>query len=118
MYIIQDNCRLFPTLARIALDVLACQASSVPCEQLFSGTKQTATDRRALLGNKRFEELTVMKFAWKMNLRDLAAWNSVQIEDIPMMEFEELLIDNEEEDKWLQDDDDSETYDIPDIYVD
>jgi hypothetical protein len=105
--------------------VLACQASSVPCERLFSGTKQTATDRRALLGNQRFEELTVMKFAWKMNLWDLAAWNSVQIEDIQMMEFEEMLVDDDEEDKWLQDNDleshdnDLETYDtMPEIYQD
>jgi len=98
--------------------VLACQASSVPCERLFSGTKQTATDRRSLLGNQRFKELTVMKFAWKMNLRDLAALNSVQIEDIPMMEFEEMLIDDEEEDKWLQDNE-LETYDtMPKIYQD
>ena len=105
--------------------MLACQASSVPCERLFSGTKQTATDCRSLLGNQRFEELTVMKSGWNMNLRDLAAWNSVQIEDIQMMEFEEILIDNEEEDKWLQDNDletqdnNLETYDtMPEIYQD
>ena len=59
-----------------------------------------------------------------MNLRDLAAWNSVQIEDIQMMEFEEMLVDDEEEDKWLQDnelesqDNNSETYDMPEIYQD
>lgn len=48
---------------RIALDVLPCQASSVPCERLFSASKQTAENCRASLGAKRFEELQVMKFA-------------------------------------------------------
>ena len=38
----QDHSVLFPTLARIALDILPCQASSVPCERLFSASKQTA----------------------------------------------------------------------------
>ena len=50
---------------RIALDVLPCQASSVPCERLFSASKRTAVNRRASLGAKRFEELQVMKFAWQ-----------------------------------------------------
>jgi hypothetical protein len=38
----QDHAVLFPTLVRIALDILPCQASSVPCEHLFSASKQTA----------------------------------------------------------------------------
>ena len=52
----------YPTLVRIALDVLPCRASSVPCERLFSASKRTAVDRRASLGA---EELQVMKFAWR-----------------------------------------------------
>jgi hypothetical protein len=40
----QDNYDIFPTLGRIALDVLAAQASSVPCKWLFSARKQTADD--------------------------------------------------------------------------
>ena len=46
----KDHVHEFPTLARITLDVLPAQASSVPCEQLFSGTKQIATNRCAFLG--------------------------------------------------------------------
>ena len=83
------------------MDVLASQASSVPCERLFSRSKQAATDRHASLGNDRFEELQVMKFAWKVELKDLAAWNLLQTEEIHLVEFEEMLIDDNEEDKWL-----------------
>ena len=36
----KDHAHEFHMLARIALDVLPTQASSVPCEQLFSGTNK------------------------------------------------------------------------------
>ena len=53
----QDYAVLFPTLTWIALNILPCQASSVPCEQLFSASKQTADLRQLSLGSKQFEEL-------------------------------------------------------------
>jgi hypothetical protein len=89
--LLQDNTQLHPTLARIALDVLPCQSSSVPCEQLFSTSKQTADTRRASLGAKQFEELQIMKFAWCNNIVDLAAWNSGQIEEVDLDEYSEML---------------------------
>ena len=77
----------------------------MPCERIFSGSKQNATDRRASLGNKRFEELEIMKSAWKSNLTDLAAWNSGEVEEIQMEDFEEMLVNEEElENQWMQDD--------------
>ena len=51
--------------ARIVFDVLPSQASSVPCERLFSGSKQIAIDRQACLGSKVFEELVIMGSAWR-----------------------------------------------------
>lgn len=87
----QDHAQLYPTLARIALDVLPCQASSVPCERLFSASKQAADDRRASLGAKRFEELQVMKFAWRRNITDVTAWNSSQVEEVDLDEYCEML---------------------------
>ncbi|GLB37207.1 putative hAT family C-terminal dimerisation region [Lyophyllum shimeji] len=74
------NQHKYPTLARIALDILPCQASSVPCERLFSGSKQTATDRRARLGASRFEELQIMKSAWRGTIVDFADINSWEVE--------------------------------------
>jgi hAT family C-terminal dimerisation region len=87
----KDHAQLYPTLARIALNVLPCQASSVPCERLFSASKQTADYRRASLGTKRFEELQVMKFAWQRSLDDLATWNSSQIEVVDSDEYSQML---------------------------
>src|SRR5271155_101153 len=79
---LQDHARIYPTLACIALDVLPSQASSVPCERIFSGTKQIATDCRACLGPIVFEELTIMKSVWGQNLWDVAAWNSAQTQEV------------------------------------
>jgi hypothetical protein len=100
---LQNNAKLFPTLARIALDVLPSQASSVPCERLFSGTKQIAVDRRARLGSAVFEELVVMGSAWRPDIYDMAAWTSSQEEEVDFFDFEEMFIDDEEMVSWEKD---------------
>jgi hypothetical protein len=82
---------LFSTLAQIALNVLPCQASSVPCECLFSASKQTADLRQSSLGAKHFEELQIMKFAWRKNLPDHAAQNWARVEDMQLEEYGEIL---------------------------
>lgn len=92
----QDHAQLYPTLARIALDVLPAQASSVPCERLFLGSKQIATDRRAQLGPSVFEELVIMKSAWGSNLYDMAAWNAMQVEEVDLLfDYEEMLMEDD-----------------------
>ena len=50
----------------------------------------------------RFEELQVMKFAWKNNIGDLTAWNSSQVEDIDdeMGEYRDLLVADGEQAGW------------------
>ena len=95
----------FPTIQQIALDILPVQASSVPCERLFSASKQTATDRHARLGSDRFEELQLMKFAWRGDLVDISVWNSEQIKVVEdKAKFAELLHDDEEYNWWDQED--------------
>ena len=85
------------------MDVLPSQALSVPCERLFSGTKQTATDRRASLGPVVFEELTIMDSAWKPKLRDLAACNSAVVEEVEEdLEYEQMLVDDGDFDIWAK----------------
>ena len=82
---------LFPTLARIALDILPCQVSSVPCERLFSASKQTADLRQSSLGAKHFEELQMMKFAWRKDLPDHAGCNWAQVEKVQLGEYTDIL---------------------------
>ena len=86
----QNNHKLYPTLGHIALDILPIPASSVPCERLFSAAKEIADDRRARLGPKKFEELQVMKFAWRNNIPDLATWNSAFVEEVDDLELDEF----------------------------
>ena len=83
---------LYPTLGRIALNFILAQALSVPCEWLFSGTKQIADERRSRLGPIVFEELAIMNSAWGPELYDKAAWNASQVEEV--MDFEELLTED------------------------
>ena len=89
--VFQENGHLYPTLARIALDVLPAQASSVPCERLFSAGKEIATACRSQLGSERFEELQMMKFAWQDSIADMAAWNSAQVEEVDLEEYVDML---------------------------
>ena len=86
-----NHAKLYPTLACITLDVLSAQASSVLCEQLFSGSKQIATDRWVRLGSKTFEELVIMNSAWGPELYNMAAWTTSQLEEINLLDFEEML---------------------------
>jgi len=82
-------------LACIALDVLPSQASSVPCEWLFSSSKQIAIDCWACLGSTVFEHLAIMGSAWRPDLYDMATWTAFQQEEVePFLDFEELLDDD------------------------
>lgn len=55
----------FPTLFRIALDVLPVQASAVPSERVFSASKETDTDRRSNTEVELMEMLQVLKYAFR-----------------------------------------------------
>lgn len=42
-----------------------------------------------------------MKFAWRNNIGDLAAWNSAQVEEVDeMKEYRDLLVEDMEQDEW------------------
>ena len=58
---LQNNGHHYPTLRCIAINFLACLASSVPYEQLFSGGGKIAMKRCAQLGVACFKELQVME---------------------------------------------------------
>ena len=62
---IQINRAEFPTLFRIALDYLPIQASSVPCERVFSSAKETDTLKRNRIHPVLMEALQTLKFSIK-----------------------------------------------------
>jgi hypothetical protein len=54
----------FPTIFAIAMDYLAIQASSVPCERAFSSSAETDTVRRNRLSPVLMEALQMLKFGF------------------------------------------------------
>ncbi|KIK91632.1 hypothetical protein PAXRUDRAFT_149084 [Paxillus rubicundulus Ve08.2h10] len=84
------HCSTYLTLARIAKDICAIPASSIPCEHLFSAGAKIVTDRRSRLGLEMFKELQVMKHTWWDSIVDCGAINSQQSEEVVMEEFKEL----------------------------
>lgn len=53
---------------RVALDILPIQASAVPCERVFSSSKETDTLRRANLSPKMMEVLQMLKYFLRRDL--------------------------------------------------
>src|SRR5229473_4365748 len=62
---IQINKVEFPTLFGITLDYLPIQASSVPCERVFSSTKETNTLKCNCIHPVLMEALQTLKFLLK-----------------------------------------------------
>ena len=58
--------------------------------------------RQAQLGVAQFEELQMIKFAWRNNIGDLAAWSSAQVEEIDyeMEEYKDMLAADQEFEEW------------------
>ncbi|KAJ6492756.1 hypothetical protein C8R47DRAFT_975538, partial [Mycena vitilis] len=56
---------VFEILYRVALDVLPVQASAVPCERVFSSSKETDALRRGNLSPAVMEMLQILKFIFR-----------------------------------------------------
>jgi hAT family C-terminal dimerisation region len=103
---LQKNAHAYPTLASVALDVCPIPVSSVPCERLFSGGGETATDRHTRLGTERFEQLQMLKHEWHDMIVDLAEVNSDVTDNVLMEDFCELFNVDKELAEWdLREDD-------------
>jgi hypothetical protein len=63
----------------------------VPCERLFLSGKLIATDKRSRLGHEHFEELQILKFAWRSALVDRAAENSDEVEDSELNVIQDFM---------------------------
>jgi hypothetical protein len=86
---LQRHSAIYPTLARMALDILPIPASSVGCERLFSRAKEAVGDRRTRLGSDAYEAIECLNFHWRDGIADYAAANSANAEEV----FEEDLAD-------------------------
>jgi hAT family C-terminal dimerisation region len=60
----------YPVLWKVARDILPTQASSVPCERVFSSSKQTTTPQRNALSPDMVEKLQILKFGLKQKQLD------------------------------------------------
>jgi hypothetical protein len=61
----QANRMEFPTLFSIAMDYLPIQATSVPCERVFSSAKDTDTVKRNRISPVLMEALQMLKYSLK-----------------------------------------------------
>ena len=74
----QINKAEFPTLFGIALDYLPIQASSVPCERVFSSAKETDTQKRNRIHPVLMEALQTLKFSFKKERFDFTGgWQTL-----------------------------------------
>lgn len=73
----------------------------MPCECLFSSGKLIATDKSSRLGHEHFEELQVLKFAWRPVLVDRATENSNEVEEFDIIQdFKDLMTEEQEILNW------------------
>ncbi|KAJ7440176.1 hypothetical protein FB451DRAFT_989599, partial [Mycena latifolia] len=76
----------FQYLFRVALDVLPVQASAVPCEQVFSSSKETDSLHRGSLSPRMMEMLQILKFIYRQGRINFC-------EDLVVTETELSVID-------------------------
>lgn len=74
------------------MDLLPIQASSVPCERVFSSSKETMSARRSRIGPDLMEALQMLKYSIKqsggLNFTDGYAW------DDELAEMEHLAVES------------------------
>jgi hypothetical protein len=59
----QEHQNQYPRIFRLAMDIIPIQASSVPCERVFSSGKQTMSPRRGRISAQLMEALQILKFS-------------------------------------------------------
>jgi hypothetical protein len=73
----QANRTEYPTLFSIAMDYLPIQATSVPCERVFSSAKETATPKRNRMTPVLMEALQMLKHLLKKKrLNFMEGWST------------------------------------------
>ena len=76
---VQMSCSAYPTLYQLAMDYLPIQASSVPCEQVFSSASKTMTKHRNRISPILMEAIQMTKFFLKKEwLNLMEGWVMLQ----------------------------------------
>lgn len=70
------------------MDIIPIQASSVPCERVFSSSKETVSARRNALGPNLMEALQLLKFSTKQG-REISFTEGLD-KDQEIAELEEI----------------------------
>jgi hypothetical protein len=98
---LQENQGKWPTLFKLAMDLLAIQGTSVPCERVFSASKETARARRNRLGPRIMEALQVLKFHSKQGLNFTQGLQ--EVDQVAELEQEEAAVPVEDLRAYLRD---------------
>ena len=51
-----------------------------------------------------FKELTIMKSTWGLKLYNAATCNAAQVEEVSLLDFEQMLVDDVDVAEWGKDD--------------
>ena len=62
---IQEHEQQYPHIFRLAMDIIPIQASSVPCERVFSSGKETMAPWRRRITPNLMEALQMLKYSIK-----------------------------------------------------
>jgi hypothetical protein len=85
---------MYPTLFRAAMDYLPIQASTVPCEHVFSSASETATKHQNRMKPELMEVLQMLKFMLKKEHLDfMEGWRGVE-DSLADPEEDLLRLDN------------------------
>ena len=94
----QNAKKNLPLLYATAMDVLPMQVSSVPCERVFSSSKETDTLHRSQLSPETMEMFQVLKFQYHSGRLDfnnkwVASEAELSVADISLELVDEMLAD-------------------------